>query len=106
MFLATEGRVTSEFDKVLHLVYYALLGAAIYLLKMEAVLHLLLFLLLTGQGFSQCFTDTNCTGRVVVAADQRACCVGTDDGLSFNDGTTCTLCIGMSVVAIDLVLAS
>ena len=41
-----------------------------------------------------------------MAADQRACCVGTDDGLSFNNGTTCTLCIGMSVVARDLVLAS
>ncbi|CAI8047950.1 hypothetical protein GBAR_LOCUS26509, partial [Geodia barretti] len=34
-----------------------------------------------------------CTGGLVVAADHRACCVGTDDGLSFNDGTTCTLCI-------------
>ena len=63
--------------------------------------------LLIGQGFSQCFTTTDCTGGLVVAAaDQRACCVGTDDGLSFNNGTTCTLCVGMSVVAIDLVLAS
>ncbi|CAI8008867.1 hypothetical protein GBAR_LOCUS6036 [Geodia barretti] len=60
---------------------------------MEAVLYLFLLLLLTGQGFSQCFTNTNCTGGLVVAADQRACCVGTDDGLSFNDGTTCTLCV-------------
>ena len=41
-----------------------------------------------------------------MAADQRACCVGTDDGLSFNNDTTCTLCIGMSVVTRDLVLAS
>ena len=73
---------------------------------MEAVLYLFLLLLLTGQGFAQCFTNTDCTGRLVVAADQRVCCVGTDDGLSFNDGTTCTLCVGMSVVAIDLVLAS
>ncbi|CAI8020301.1 hypothetical protein GBAR_LOCUS12147, partial [Geodia barretti] len=60
---------------------------------METVLYLFLFLLQTGQGFSQCFTNTNCTGGVVVAADQRACCVGTDDGLSFNDGTTCILCV-------------
>ena len=103
--LAKEGRVTSEFDKVLHLVRL-LQGTAIYLWKMEAVLHLLLLLLLTGQGFSQCFSSTNCTGGLVVAADQRACCVGTDDGLSFNNGTSCNLCIGMSVVARDLVLAS
>ncbi|CAI8047959.1 hypothetical protein GBAR_LOCUS26511, partial [Geodia barretti] len=60
---------------------------------MEAVLHLFLLLLLTGQGFSQCFTNTDCTGGLVEAADQRACCVGTDDGLSFNNGTTCTLCV-------------
>ena len=73
---------------------------------MEAVLYLFLLLLLTGQGFAQCFTNTDCTGGLVEAADQRACCVGTDDGLSFNDGTTCTLCVGMSVVARDLVLAS
>ncbi|CAI8012408.1 hypothetical protein GBAR_LOCUS7955 [Geodia barretti] len=59
---------------------------------MSAILALFVSLLI-GQGFSQCFTNTDCTGGLVEAADQRACCVGTDDGLSFNDGTTCTLCI-------------
>ena len=72
---------------------------------MSAILALFLSFQI-GQGFSQCFTNTDCTGGLVEAADERACCVGTDDGLSFNDGTTCNLCIGMLVVALDLVLAS
>ena len=46
-------------------------------------------------GLSQCFTNTDCSGALVPAADQRACCVGTDDGLSYNNGTTCTLCKGI-----------
>ena len=50
--------------------------------------------LLPGQGFSQCFTGTNCTGGEVVALDKRDCCVGTDDGLSFHDGSNCSLCVG------------
>ena len=89
------ARVTSKFDTSCRV--------ALVYGKMEAVLYLFLLLLLTGQSFSQCFTDTDCTGGLVVAADQRACCVGTDDGLSFNNGTTC---ISMSVTARDLVLAS
>ena len=46
-------------------------------------------------GLPQCFSNTNCTGAVVDAADQRDCCVGTDDGLSYHNGTNCHLCIGM-----------
>ena len=56
---------------------------------------LLIVLLLTGQGFSQCFTSTDCTGDQVPADNQRECCVGTDTGLTYNDGGTCTVCIGM-----------
>ena len=55
----------------------------------------LLVLLLTGEGFSQCFDSTGCTGSQVVARDKRDCCVGTNDGLSFNNGGTCTNCIGI-----------
>ena len=56
---------------------------------------LLLVLLLTGEGFSQCFDSTGCTGNLVRAVHQRDCCVGTNDGLSFNNGVTCTNCIGI-----------
>ena len=64
--------------------------------KMPAALyHLLLVLLLTGEGFSQCFDSTGCTGSLVGAVDQRDCCVGTNNGLSFNDGGICTICIGI-----------
>ena len=55
---------------------------------------LLLFLLLTGQAFSQCFTGSDCTGGQVAADSERECCVGTNDGLSYNDGGSCTECIG------------
>ena len=48
-------------------------------------------------GLSQCYTVADCTGEEVAAADQRDCCVGTNDGLSYNDGTTCNRCIGMLV---------
>ena len=48
-------------------------------------------------GLSQCYTVANCTGEEVAAADQRDCCVGTNDGLSYNDGSTCNRCIGMLV---------
>ena len=64
--------------------------------KMAAALyHLLLVLLLTGEGFSQCYNSTGCTGSLVGAVDQRDCCVGTNDGLSFSDGGICANCIGM-----------
>ena len=36
----------------------------------------------------------------MVALEERDCCVGTDDGLSFHDGSNCSLCVG----ALDLVL--
>ena len=48
----------------------------------------------TYAGLCRCFTNTDCTGDEVTVADQRGCCVETDNGLSYNDGTTCTLCIG------------
>ena len=56
---------------------------------------LLLVLLLTGEGFSQCFDSTGCTGSLVGAVHQRDCCVGTNNGLSFNNGGICTNCIGI-----------
>ena len=56
---------------------------------------LLVVLLLTGEGLSQCFTGTGCTGDQVPADNRRECCVETDTGLSYNDGGTCTVCIGM-----------
>ena len=57
--------------------------------------HLLLVLLLAGEGFSQCFDSTGCTGSLVGAREKRDCCVGTNDGLSFRDGVTCTTCTGI-----------
>ena len=62
-----------------------------------ALCSLLLMSVLTGQGWSQCYGNTDCTGDIVVGtvADQRACCVGTNDGLSFSDGSSCNFCIGV-----------
>ena len=54
--------------------------------------------LLAGEGFSQCYSDTACSGSLVPAANQRECCAGTDEGLAYNDGGTCSVCIGMSEV--------
>ena len=59
-----------------------------------------LFLLLAGEVFSQCYSDTACSGSLVPADNQRECCAGTDEGLSYNNGGTCTMCIGMSVVPV------
>ena len=56
---------------------------------------LVLVLLFSGQGFSQCFTNAGCTGDQVPAVSQRECCVETNTGLSYNDGGTCSMCIGM-----------
>ena len=56
---------------------------------------LVLVLLFSGQAVSQCFTVTGCTGDQVPAGSQRECCVGTNTGLSYNDGGTCTECIGI-----------
>ena len=67
--------------------------------KMAAALyHLLLVFLLTGEAFSQCYNSTGCTGSLVGAVNQRDCCVGTNDGLSFSDGGICTNCIGIDSV--------
>lgn len=57
-------------------------------------------LLLTGECLSQCFTGADYAGSVVSAVDIRTCCVETSDGLSFNDGMSCRLCIGMSLQTI------
>ena len=63
-------------------------------------------LLLIGRGSSQCFTNSDCTGTAIAATDQRGCCVGTDNGLSFNDESSCNLCIGISYTVIggDIVI--
>ena len=58
-----------------------------------------LFLLLAGEGFSQCHNDTACSGSLVPADNRRECCAGTDEGLSYSAGGTCSLCIGMLYVA-------
>ena len=58
-----------------------------------------LFLLLAGEGFSQCYNDTTCSGSRAPAANQRECCAGTDEGLSYSSGGTCSACIGMSEIA-------
>ena len=58
-----------------------------------------LFLLLAGEGYSQCYTSIGCNGSLVPAANQRECCAGTDEGLSYSAGGTCSLCIGMLYVA-------
>ena len=68
-----------------------------------AVVVFLLVLQLTGQVFSQCFISTDCTGSQVTAVDQQTCCVETSDGLSYNDGSTCNLCIGTG--SVNLVLS-
>ena len=62
-----------------------------------------LFLLLAGEGFSQCYSDTACSGSLVPAANQRECCAGTDEGLAYNAGGTCSLCIGMLYIAVAFV---
>ena len=59
-----------------------------------------LFLLLAGEGFSQCYNDTACSGSLVPADNQRECCAGTDEGLSYSAGGTCNLCIGMLYIAV------
>ena len=66
-----------------------------------AVVVFLLVLQLTGQVFSQCFTSIDCTGSQVTVVDQRTCCVETSDGLSYNDGSTCNICIGTSSVTLN-----
>ena len=45
-------------------------------------------------GIFRCYTHTDCTGTVIEASNQRDCCVGTNDGLSYGDGDTCNPCTG------------
>ena len=59
-----------------------------------------MFLLLAGEGFSQCYSDTACSGSLVPADNQRECCAGTDEGLSYSAGGTCNLCIGMLYIEV------
>ena len=48
-------------------------------------------------GSSQCFTSADCMGDQVPAGNQRECCIETNTGLSYNDGGTCTECIGIAI---------
>jgi hypothetical protein len=54
---------------------------------------LLIVSLLTGYSYSQCYIDTGCTGSAIQAADRKECCIGTNDGLSYHEGGTCTQCV-------------
>ena len=66
--------------------------------RMAVILwHLLLTLLLSGQGLCQCYSESSCAGDVVSSSDQRDCCV-LQNGLSYNDAGTCRPCIGMIVM--------
>ena len=60
---------------------------------MWKMLHWFLILLLTRGSSSQCFTNTDCTGGIILASDEQVCCVETNGGMSFNDGSNC---IGLS----------
>ena len=70
----------------------------VQLLHSQIELHFCASILHFFAGLSQCYTAADCTGEEVAAADQQDCCVGTNDGLSYNDGSTCNRCIGMYVV--------
>ena len=48
-------------------------------------------------GSSQCFTNADCTGDQVPADNRRDCCVKTNTSLSYNDGGSCTECIGIFI---------
>ena len=60
--------------------------------------HLLLTLLLSGQGLCQCYSQSSCAGDVVSSLDQRDCCVS-QNGLSYNYAGICRPCIGMLVMS-------
>ena len=52
--------------------------------------------------FIGCFTDRNCSDRVVdrncrdrVVTDAEDCCVNTITGMYYNDGGQCFQCIGI-----------
>ena len=42
-------------------------------------------------------SEVNASGCEVNVSDIKECCVRTNDGLSFDNGTSCTNCIGMYV---------
>ena len=46
----------------------------------------------------QCYTNADCTGELVAATNLRHCCASTSDGLSYSDGSGCTVCRGMSFI--------
>ena len=60
-----------------------------------------LMLLLSGQGFCQCFIGSDCRGDIVIAESKRDCCV-LKDGASYNDVGTCKACKGM-ILAVYIV---
>ena len=68
---------------------------------------LLLILLLTRalRVAPQCYNNTDCSGAIIpLEVDGlRTCCVDTNDGLSYDSGTTCNLCVGMYYVMIIIV---
>ena len=45
---------------------------------------------------SECYTNADCTGNQVAVTNQRQCCVWTNDGLSYSDGSSCMVCRGRS----------
>ena len=55
---------------------------------------LIIILEVAGRSFSQCFREIDCSGDRIHEVGQRDCCIKTSDGVSYNDGTTCSQCIG------------
>ena len=96
-FVITKDYMTDKCIPCVHLVI--LLCTTGVLRRMAVILcHLLLTLLLSGQGLCQCYSQSSCAGDVVTSSDQRDCCVS-QNGLSYNDTGTCTPCIGMLVMS-------
>ena len=58
---------------------------------------LFLILMLSGEGFCQCYSELSCGGTVIPSLDQRDCCI-LKIGLSYNDAGTCRPCIGVLVI--------
>ena len=52
----------------------------------------LLTLLLIGQGYSQCFTTSDCTGDAVPAATPNDCCGESSGGVALLSNGICIHC--------------
>lgn len=60
---------------------------------MAAVLPVVLLILsVSSGGFSQCYTTTECTGRIAPGSNPEECCVGTGNGVAFLDAGVCIPC--------------